>query len=364
MSQWYRVTLRPLQSLLLGGYHTHGRVDVDPIRSPVYFSKSLMLPQQTTVWGMFRKYLLDVYGLLKTDWNYSSEDRKRHQTLIGTHFGNVFDDKEYDGGIILQMSPVFIAKGEEDLKPCPLDKKVSKDGKIFEHQYEKYIGAFDQPYYCLKRYRAKEGLSAHQVWIDGKRQAVRAEDIFRWETSVGIHKRLQLETPNNMENHAFYKQKRILLNDDFSYAFYIQLKDNIHQNEMRSIIELGADQRKCELHIKKCDTPLTWLSPQTQIEDEYWRIVLLSDTYLPASEIEQLSDFRVVQTVQFGTLQSSNRKSRRAEIQYELLSRGSVLLASKEKGLKVIEAIQRYKKARKLGFNQFEITKWNIEIKG
>lgn len=77
MSQWYRVTLRPLQSLLLGGYHTHGRVDVDPIRSPVYFSKSLMLPQQTTVWGMFRKYLLDVYGLLKTDWNYSSEDRKR-----------------------------------------------------------------------------------------------------------------------------------------------------------------------------------------------------------------------------------------------------------------------------------------------
>lgn len=353
---WYRITLKPLQSLMFSSSQTHGRKDKEPVN---FYTHSMLLPQQTTLLGVFRKYLLEHYGLLKSDWNYSTDEKVKIKEYIGEHPGDLFDEVGFNVGHINRLTPVYLIKRSEgeaaiSYDPVALDYIKSQDG-VRRSEYERFKGGCEQVYYQLKDYDAKKQPLAEGCWqARGTTDTVPESDLLYFETVIGNAVQLGKRTEGDQ---TFYKQKRVSLQRDVCYAFEIQLKEPLKKINS-CLVEIGADRAKCEMRIEVLEHYLENMHEEAvrHSEQEICRIQLLSDAYLPLSTLKR-SSYRVSKVINYGNLAGSSQDERKlkAKQQYELLRRGSILLAKYEQAIEITEELKKYKKARNIGFNQYEV---------
>ena len=99
----YLITLEPMDVFFFGGEKTFNSGG-----GTEYFAKSTPCPQQTTLLGMLRKEILIVTGLFKSNFKYSSEERKNMEKAIGRSGFVVGRDNDY--GVVKGISPLFLMK--------------------------------------------------------------------------------------------------------------------------------------------------------------------------------------------------------------------------------------------------------------
>lgn len=343
----YRLELIPIQSMLFGGSQTHGRLGIDNLENDEqhYYAETMQIPQQTTVAGVIRKYILQAAGLLKATWSYSRDERELIISKIGERTDNVFDGQPYNGGILRQITPVIMSNGASDLLPVPMDFDLG--------EYRFVSDGCGKPYLVLDEFSAKEGVKHEQSWKAEDGPPIPYQKIFKYEEIIGIN--------TDKMKKGYYRQKRLRLIKPYRYVVYVTLEEEQENFETSRpvIVEMGADRAKCEMTLSRCENMPAWFE-YTAMEEttpgDLLRIVLLSDCWIPAHLLKECV-FAVTEVVNFAMLAREEQNSPKSSTQYELVRRGSVLIAEADAYRKITEFLLRKAKARAHGFQAFLTTR-------
>ena len=228
----YKITLKPLDWFFFGGEQTF---DNGETQSFIAFSNHM--PQQTTLLGMVRYQLLKQSGLLLTGNKEDDYDAKLESTkdLVGSCSFDIESSSLQKFGKILNLSPVFIQKGEHRLMPIPLsygmnvlfkEEKVWMSGKTSNQII--HAPEFNEKYYTNY---CKYIDDSENVWFD--------DDIFVSSMQIGITKAGDADANEN----GFFKQMSVRFKDnDTSFAFYLELEDGV---EIKNDFVFMGAQRSC-----------------------------------------------------------------------------------------------------------------------
>ena len=300
-----------------------------------YFQRSAYFPQQTTVFGMLRYYIL-----LMNDQIPITDDNKAKK-LIGS---NSFDIGNSDPsfGKINSISEIFII--DKDNKKYYKNPKdiVIKDDKIEYLNREKAVFKtnLSNDMQFMKNYIEKEGLSEFLYHSDDDFMAMDYDNdydkkknpkfpngIFIEKEQVGITKNTKGGTLEN----AFYKQVFYSLLDGYSFAFFAELEDDLQVED--GFVSMGAEKNPFKITFEKLDKIEVI---DISINKNNPKIVLLSDAYLSNYDkndfqfaISSTKTFRFLKTeVKQGNKYYSSNPLKKKEIKrsdkYNLLEKGSV----------------------------------------
>lgn len=116
----YLVRLTPLEPYFFGNEKCFSFNDGNPRgqMSNRYYIKSERTPLQTTLLGAMRYLFIKKK---KSDFNYNDAEYKELEKNIGSESFKIASDTEQDFGVIKNLSPLFLMKGESILIPTPLD---------------------------------------------------------------------------------------------------------------------------------------------------------------------------------------------------------------------------------------------------
>lgn len=198
----------------------------------------------------------------------------------------------------------------------------------------------------------KDSLDNYYVSLDGEK--LNESKIFKEDTRIGINKSYTGKT----ESEAFYKQVSYRLEENFCFAFEVEVVDSIDLTAYnKQVVKLGADDSSFVFEaerIEKVDYP---------VSKEDLRVVLLSDTYLPdISKCNLLFAITDVRPFRFLSMANSTNaqdynvryKSSRSAERYDLYQAGSVFYfenkSDKEAFCKLIDSYKRFKQ---IGYNQY-----------
>ncbi|MCP4970273.1 MAG: hypothetical protein GY932_06755, partial [Arcobacter sp.] len=229
----YLMTMKPMDTFFFGQENKY-RKKKDKKGSKKsdqaeYFQVSAFFPQQTTILGMLR------YFVLQENNQIPIQSKKIAKGLIGEHSFMITEGK-LDFKKIESLSPIFIRKGNENYFPNPLDlvlrkkSKCDSDSKIIIRKLEHSevdlktnIPNQEKNMIFFSEYNEKEGLS--NFLINMKNQddyLVYTKDddeikyIFEKVEKVGINK--------SETDKAYYKQITYKFKEpDISFASIVEL---------------------------------------------------------------------------------------------------------------------------------------------
>ena len=111
----YLVKMTPLEPYAFGTDQTFAFHGVAATGKETYFVRSNMVPEQTTILGMLRYIILEMEGLLKTDFQYSPEERAKMAACIGPESFRLSEKQKQDFGYIHEISPLFLMDGQNHI---------------------------------------------------------------------------------------------------------------------------------------------------------------------------------------------------------------------------------------------------------
>ncbi|MDX2246833.1 MAG: type III-B CRISPR module-associated Cmr3 family protein [Bacteroidia bacterium] len=351
MSKTYLVKLRPLSSYYFGGELGFGGGD-----SRNYLVRSRKWPQQTGLLGMVRYLLLQEKGWLAEKGKPVDPEGKK---IIGDSSFALGDEKagwggKMDFGEIESLSPVFLMKGDEKYYRAPrnhgYDTKPFTDATVW---YGGTPGEF-QPAIELKGFEAKKGLEkADFVTTLAFDKLFTDKAVFQAVEQTGIEKGEGGET----KDQALYKQTFYRLAKDWSFGFYLTVKDDA-EIPASARVPFGGEKRlfAWEAGLREPQPP--WLrEPQPPIG-----LFLLSDALVSPEILDhcdfavtETEDFRFLETVAAETVEYSqitrgDKKAPRKSEKYNLLKAGSVLYP---KDKTKVETMLHSERLRQIGYNHF-----------
>ncbi|WP_026022403.1 type III-B CRISPR module-associated Cmr3 family protein [Clostridium senegalense] len=395
----YLVKLKPIDSFFFGGEKVFDFYDgKKPLKNNIV--KSREFPQQTSILGMIRKEILVLNSCIKEKWDYSKEQQKENDRLIGERSFNIADENQ-DFGIINSVSPVFII--EETKGSDKFLIKIPKDHNV-NNSHDKYIPFKfnDDKGNCLKvktnlaeevylpiDFEAKKGLS--EDFMDIKTgEIVSKNKIFIKDCSIGI----KLGENHKTENNSLFRLEKYKFNYDSNYeradkffAFILDIEEEegkITFENYKNIVALGGEGshffisfEKINFDIKdKIDfinkakndfTIKERISVTTNKEEikeikRVYKIILLSDTYISKDIYEKNCNYSISTKIDFRSLRSENynilkdknyyKRFERSESRYSFIEKGSVLFATKDNYNTLIKNISN-SKFQKIGYNIF-----------
>lgn len=290
----YLITLKPLEPFLFGGATTFGQIGDEANSS--YLVHSRLYPQQTALLGMLRKELMTQAGVLtrkvRGEWVDPGKKAKAVE-LVGAEKFDMQRENRQNLGQIKEISPVFLLKGEEAYIPkADLDK----------HPY-------DRESQVLKGYSPKNDIFDNFVSLQTDAK-LKQEDIFKPVEQIGIKKR--------GGDDAFFKKTSYLLEDRFTFAFYLDT-DFPLQN---SIVTLGADRSAFSMHVAPAENILQYATPKDQL-------VLLSDAYITLPLHEHCT-FAITREISHQNLRNKKHVSQKNKFEKSnriyLYEKGSVII--------------------------------------
>lgn len=301
-----------------------------------YIITSLKFPQQTSLLGMLRFLLLSNDNNIFCPICKKIKDGKKEEAkqLIGekSFTVNEKNHEENSFGKIKRIGPCVLCKGNEYYYQAPLDYgwkivpfegvTATFNGKSIEIPEMKDINN-EKISYSSKRGIHKCYLSSNGSPLD---------DVFMEDRRVGIRKGINGKT----EEDAFYKQIGYRLKDDCCFAFDVEVDDTINLTQYKNqLVSIGADSSMFYIEIEKGSIdvclPATY---ETPLKDSWEKVVLLSDTYLPDTSLEEFAisetkPFRffrtTVDTEKYHIMHNWNNRSER----YRLYAAGSVFFVKK-----------------------------------
>ena len=104
----YLVKMTPIEPYAFGTDQTFQYHGVEATGKETYFVRSNQVPEQTTILGMLRYIVLEMEGLLNSDFHYTAEEREKMNSCIGRESFRFLQKEKQDFGMIHEISPVFL----------------------------------------------------------------------------------------------------------------------------------------------------------------------------------------------------------------------------------------------------------------
>ncbi|MEM4260568.1 MAG: type III-B CRISPR module-associated Cmr3 family protein [Candidatus Woesearchaeota archaeon] len=362
------ITLKPLDTFFFGQENKYRKKITDKGYSTEdeYFQKSSYFPQQTTILGMLRYYILLINGQIPIT------DKHKAIDLIGyKSFHLTTNDIGY--GKIKSISPVFISDlNNSQYYPNPKDYLNGKDnfcllrGKMFDNMLKTNMPS--NKFFYFESYNEKDGLDNFLLSFDGKSK-LNYDEVFKDVEKIGITKSINAEEKED----AFYKQIAYKLNERFSFAFYAEIDDSYERLPEIYTVPMGAEKSAFIISSKP-------IVEETDFADRIYitnhnspKIVLLSDSFI-TDDIFKLCAFSISDTVPFRFLETEVRvnnnnyyysnplKKKEGEIsrsiRLNLIQRGSVFFFDDINHLEQFEkSLKKEINFRKIGYNHYKVVK-------
>ena len=392
----YLIKLTPVERFFFGSDITFGKDNEN------YFIKSLYFPQQTTLLGTLRYYLLKQNNLL--DNNGKVTNKNKEYELIGE---SGFNANHYsDFKAIKKLSPVFIMgpdgeyfaqSREYGLQWREDEITGDKQQILFPLKLRKLNGASsfsNNTIHFFEGFNAKTEIP--DLLVNARNGQMRYFDynselkdspmngIFIPNTQVGIRlpKKEKYKKNNEKDNNekGYYKQTGYTLLQNYCFAFYAEM--DLKSNDIfdNGFVKMGADQswfrveveelkgkdNKVEENFVEKDSSLV-NNIYRGINDNRKKVVLLSDCFLDNSicNNEEIISFASISTVPFRYLETVDSSVKKgfplagADLKLmkimtyrTLLKKGSVLYVDTAEQKKVlIKKITSNKAFRQIGYN-------------
>lgn len=371
----YLVTLKPVEAFFFGGERTFEFYDEnhkEKLQNNII--KSSMFPQQTSILGMLRKEILNIKKLIKEDWNYKDSDKERIKKYIGSESFNI-EKEEQDFGIIKKISPVFLAKIDNEkynfIMRVPKDhnKSSDKECKYIPLKFSAvgYRCNFEQSVHIPSDYDGKEGISNDFVNIETG-EIIKSEDVFKVDDYIGIR---LVDDKKITEKNSFFRLVKYKLNcdcnKDIRFVFTVGIDESLFdKNEKidgyKSIVSLGGEGSYFYINFKKVDYDITekikFLKYKCKNEF-YKKIVLLSDAYISKEIYKKYCEYSIAESIDFRNIGRNDYKKikgnyyknfKKTECRYSFLEKGSVLFVKNDKVKEFMKDIYN-KNLKKIGYN-------------
>ncbi|MCT4599926.1 MAG: hypothetical protein N4A32_03405 [Marinifilaceae bacterium] len=396
----YLVKLKPVDSYFFGQ-------EVKRVlgNKKSYYQHSACFPQQTSLLGVLRFYLLKINNLIPI----TPKNRKKVKELIGA---NSFILKESNGnendtlqsfGKIERISPLFILKSDDLEKPLfHFDKRYVK-GKDDNSSFLTYIespkakegkmhglGFKDKPIYLLKydskNYIAKIGFENFLMSIDEKKTS-KFSDVFKSVEKLGIRidNNYSIDTENinnsqeenpqieNDREKGFFKMEYQILDKEYEFGFVADINtgiepkdDYVFMGKEKSMFKISLEKleegNNMEKYLHKDISTLKTNEPS----DTIYKVTFLSDTFIENEQkFNEVSLFYNLETVHFRNLTyyinmdedySSKPKKSKG---YNLIKKGSEVYTKDINKLKEIIAEGKGNQFLQIGYNHILIEKNN-----
>lgn len=336
----YLVKMTPCEPYTFGTEQSFAYAGIKRTGKETYFVRSKDMPEQTTILGMLRCMILESEGLLRSDFQYSPEAKKRMDRCIGPESFCFGAEKKQDFGYLHNVSPVFLIDNEGDYYiKNPFHNKSEKGYlpmKLTDNMIETSSGRIYLP--KEKEYDVKKGYGAgYYNLTDG----VVRKELFR---SVFITGNRKSETEETVKDGLFKREVK-WLKRGFSMAVFIEAETFpesgfAYMGMKKSLFQITARKVSGNDLIEK-------VKKAFDVQEEAWQYAL-SDLVV-YNEISHQA-FCIVEEKQVRNLetnyQSSNyvNRFRKSEVQYNLIQSGSVFY--KNSGLQL-----ENENCRQIGYN-------------
>ena len=294
-----------------------------------YFQKSTYFPQQTTLLGMLRYYVL-----FKNNQIPITNVEKSKELIGETSFniskgGNNF-------GKIKNLSAVFVTDENNNFFFKNPNDFILKDNELpgYLHKTKaNFKTTLSDDMLFFENYKEKEGLSDFLVNTEDNilpfdfDKETAKNGVFVKKERIGIKKQEKGQTHEN----AFYKQTFYSLGKGYSFGLVAEIKD---MREYSGFVFMGAEKSTFAISFEKFEGEVEDKISLKTVNNP--KIVLLSDTYLSDYNtndfqfaISSSKTFRFLKTeVKKGNKYYSSNPLKKKEIvrsmKYSLLERGSV----------------------------------------
>lgn len=391
----YLITLTPTGKFFFGGDMTFLREKINENEDKElesfnekfssYIIHSNHLPQQTSLLGMLRFYLLSNNNECfdKKDMKITSPERAAQ--LIGSHSFDMEKDDNY--GVIENISPcciqVSIDNGEwETMIPAGFDWGVNVK---FNNKPKAIFNNIEMSIPELENFEYKKGLKKGFV-TENSKELFSYDDIFEEDTRIGITKSTSGKHDSSQDN-AFYKQinyrfrvkenkkenkkEEDLRSLKFRFAFTATLteetSDNKKLNLPSDIVTLGADSSTFILNIKRTNDENGNKAEKddNQVETEkesIAKVTLLSDSFIPEDAL-QFVKFAMCETVPFRYLKTVVKENnsasdyihiKRSQTKTMLYKRGAVFFFDNTEKKQEFTKRMEIKKFTTIGYNIYK----------
>lgn len=214
-----------------------------------YIVPSKDMPEQTTILGMVRYLVLKSTNSLKFNFDYSFEEKENMNRLIGKESFD-FEKENQDFGAIKSISPVFLINnvGDYIVRAPFFPHKKEGDREYFlpfemEDGVQTSLGIISLPKKDLKNdlekdlYSSKDTDSFKNRFINlSNKELISDYDIFKTVLLTGNKKTQKL---NKDKDDSFFKKEKKLLNDDYSFAVFVDIADNVDLTN-QTICQMGS----------------------------------------------------------------------------------------------------------------------------
>lgn len=340
----YKITLTPTGTFFFGGDmrfevktkedDKEGQKANEQFAS--YIIESRKFPQQTSLLGMLRFLILSNSEAFDKS-SQTIKNRNDAKRLIGpASFSNSGEENNY--GVIKKIGPCGLCKDNGDiLYPVQMFKT---DNGLAEIDKE------------CSTYSSKKGIA---ITFGG----IVETNIFIKDKRMGINRNI---TTGKTEDADLYKQIFYRLTDGYSFAFEVDVSDDIKLNEKKyakQLISLGGDNSQFVIEIKPID------DFQTETKNKKGTILtLLSDAYIPKNvkdncfAVSAIVPFKCMQTRVESQEGSYNRLKKNWDYSDKLYlyKAGSVFFFENEDQYKLFkEEIDSHTDFRQIGYNHYQV---------
>jgi len=342
----YQIKLTPIDTFFFGGekhIEKNGKIETN------YFVESNLYPQQTTLLGLLRYYLL-----LKNNIVFDGKkitDKIEAARIIGDSSFD-YNTPPQDYGKIKSISPLYFHGDNQCFFYAPLDV----DFKMTNFQLSKMKDGNDTNYNAKDFY-----YDICQQVISDKGDKKKLSVIIEDAMQVGNEKAAKGESKED----KFYKQNSKRMKSGWCFCFDAEIADNagIPQNDAL-FIPFGGEKSFFKMEVDKKD-PVAFTPPKNFVRNKSY-ILCISDCFVDPGFLEK-SELSVNRYVSFRNLKSKVKGTEKysglskndpeqlsRSDRFNLLQRGSILyFDSNEKLEEVAEIIQSKENThcKTIGFN-------------
>ncbi|HUM51391.1 MAG TPA: type III-B CRISPR module-associated Cmr3 family protein [Chitinophagales bacterium] len=335
----YQIKMTPVEYYFFGGEKHNEDLTTN------YFVESNDYPQQTTLLGLLRYFLLQKNKLLGGK-NLPKEKQEEAGKNIGEQSFD-FNSIANTFGKIISLSPLYFNDSKNNFFFAPLDIQ-------FEISNNFILSDKENKTYTTKKHG---NLIAQYLISEDSKEIIELSKIIKNISQVGNEKGDKGETKEN----AFYKQTMKQLAGGWSFVIDADINEEIDENE-DYFLPFGGEKCFFKLNFKKQEAfSPTYPSSHSR---NVFSILCLSDCFTDGSKIKDL-EFAVnnyvsyrnlrskLSTQNFNSLKKDNEMEqgiKRSE-RYQLLQRGSVLYFSDVEKGKLFAGNLKNTNGSSIGFN-------------
>ncbi len=372
MSKKYLITLKPQGAFYFGGEYSFSAKDDKTDSLASYIVESNRFPQQTSLLGMLR------FWLLRNDsdaFDCSINriiNKEAAEKIIGSKSFSAKENRTF--GKILKVGTCQIKKGNDEfLLPMPLDFELDVDFEkaltVSYNDSEKTLpkifkkGTKDE-------YTGKDPIDS-KFYSTKEQSKVEYKDVFKEDRRVGIERD---HKTGKVDGENLYKQIFYRLNDDYSFVFEAEFDDSTTLPENNQLVELGGDSSKFILSYEEMngESKMVFGDKVKLPSGDKSKVVLLSDALIDNDNsifsITEITPMRFLETqvnengkyYRFSNKEEEKDKEEKVikkSNRYSLYKRGSVFYFNTEDEINAFAKNNKKENFKQIGYNNFQIIK-------